>query len=112
MKLRKIISRKTPPKAAIDGCASVTNCWYLSLSLSASSTASTGPILAVIATIRTGKTSRMPKTAISTPIVRKMVCQKALIRFRIPALITALSKDSETSRTARTATIPNATQPS
>ena len=27
MKSRKIISRNMPPKAAIDGCASVTSCW-------------------------------------------------------------------------------------
>ncbi len=58
-----------------------------------------GPILALIATITTGKTSLMPKTAMSTPMVRKIFCQKAL------------SKDSEISRTHRIATIPNASHP-
>ena len=51
-----------------------------------------------MATMTTGKTSRMPKTAISTPTVRKIFCQKAFIFFRMPALTTALSKDSEISR--------------
>lgn len=64
-----------------------------------------------MATITTGKTSRMPKTAMSTPTVRKIFCQKAFIFFRIPALTTALSKDSEISRTARIATTPKASQP-
>ena len=58
-----------------------------------------------------GKTSRMPKTAISTPTVRKIFCQKAFIFSRILALTTALSKDSETSRTARIATRPKAVHP-
>ena len=70
-----------------------------------------GPILALIATITTGKTSRMPKTAIRTPMVRKIFCQKALIFFRTPALTTALSKDSEISRIDRMATIPKAAHP-
>ena len=60
-----------------------------------------GPILALMATMTTGKTRRMPKTAMRTPTVRKIFCQKAFIFFRIPALTTALSKDSEISRTAR-----------
>lgn len=77
----------------------------------ARSTASIGPILALIATITTGKTSRMPKTAIRMPMVRKIFCQKAFIFFRIPALTTALSKDSEISRMARIATTPNAVHP-
>ena len=44
-------------------------------------------------------------------MVRKIFCQKAFIFFRIPALTTALSKDSEISRTDRIATIPNACPP-
>ena len=43
----------------------------------------------------------MPKTAITMPTVRKIFCQKSLIRSSTVALITALSKDSETSRTPR-----------
>ena len=65
----------------------------------------------VMATMTTGKTSRMPKTAISMPTVRKIFCQKAFIFFRMPALTTALSKDSEISRTARIATMPSAVHP-
>ncbi len=53
----------------------------------------------------------MPKTAIRMPIVRKIFCQKAFIFFRIPALTTALSKDSEISRTDRIATMPKAVHP-
>ncbi len=45
----------------------------------------------------------MPNTAIATPTVRKIFCQNGLIRTRTVALTTALSKDSETSRTARIA---------
>ena len=61
--------------------------------------------------MRTGKTSRMPNTAISTPTVRKIFCQKALSLRRIPALMTALSKDREISRTARIATIASPPHP-
>ena len=64
-----------------------------------------GLSFAVMATMTSGKTSRMPKTAISTPTVRKIFCQKAFILLRMPALTTALSNDSEISRTARIATI-------
>src|SRR5690606_30074663 len=42
---------------------------------------------------------------------RKIFCQKAFIFFRIPALTTALSKDSEISRIERIATIPKAVHP-
>ena len=64
-----------------------------------------------MATMTTGKTSRMPKTAMRTPTVRKIFCQKAFIFFRIPALTTALSKDSEISRMERIATMPKASHP-
>ncbi len=93
------------------GWASVTSCWYWSLSVSARLTASIRPWRAVTATITTGKTVGIPKTAISTPTVRKIFCQKALIFFRIPALTTALSKDSEISRMARITTMPKAVHP-
>lgn len=44
-------------------------------------------------------------------MVRKIFCQKAFIFFRIPALTTALSKDSEISRMERIATMPKAVHP-
>lgn len=44
-------------------------------------------------------------------MVRKIFCQKAFIFFRIPALTTALSNDSEISRIDRISTIPNASHP-
>jgi hypothetical protein len=50
-----------------------------------------------------GKTSRMPNTAISTPTVRKIRCQNGSIRSNTVALTTALSKDSEISRMPRIA---------
>ena len=71
---------------------------------SASRTASTGLRLAVMPTMSSGKTSRMPKTAMRMPTVRNIFCQKAFIRSRIVALTTALSKESEISRTTRMAT--------
>ena len=74
-------------------------------------TASNGLSFAVIATMTTGKTSRMPKTAMSTPTVRKIFCQKAFIFCRIPALTTALSKESEISRTDRIATMASPVPP-
>ena len=50
-----------------------------------------------------GKTSRMPNTAMSTPTVRKMRCQNGSIRSSTVALTTALSNDSEISRMPRMA---------
>ncbi|KPC76262.1 hypothetical protein ADL35_22160 [Streptomyces sp. NRRL WC-3753] len=82
------------------------------MSVSARCTALQGLSRALTATITTGKTSRIPNTAITIPMVRKIFCQKAFIFFRIPALITALSNDSEISRTERIATMPSAVQPS
>ena len=55
-------------------------------------------------TISNGNSSRMPNTAMATPTVRKIFCQNAFIRTSTVALTTALSKDNETSRTARIAT--------
>src|SRR5689334_21823092 len=54
-------------------------------------------------TMSSGKTSRMPNTAMSTPMVRKMRCQNGLIRSSTVALTTALSNDSEISRMPRMA---------
>ena len=50
-----------------------------------------------------GNTSRIPNTAITMPMVRKIRCQKALIRSSTVALTTALSNDSEISRMPRIA---------
>ncbi|CAL9289336.1 hypothetical protein SUDANB25_01595 [Streptomyces sp. SudanB25_2051] len=111
MKSRKIISRNIPPKAAMAAWASVTSASYCFGWSSASCTASIGPTLALIATMTTGKTSRIPNTAIRMPIVRKIFCQKAFIFLRIPALTTALSKEREISRIDRISTIPNASHP-
>ncbi|SKY01413.1 Uncharacterised protein [Mycobacteroides abscessus subsp. abscessus] len=57
--------------------------------------------MALNQTITSGKTSRMPKTAISTPMVKKIFCQNALMRRSTVALMTALSKESDTSRMPR-----------
>src|SRR6266567_4369396 len=59
----------------------------------------------MVTTIR-GNSRRMPKTAIRMPTVRKIRCQYGFIFCRTVALTTALSKDSDTSRMARMATIP------
>ena len=74
-------------------------------------TASIGPSFAVIATMTTGKTSRMPKTAMRMPMVRKIFCQKAFILRRMPALMTALSNESEISRMERIPTIASPRHP-
>src|SRR5690348_17271254 len=66
---------------------------------------------AVSPTTSRGKTSLIPKTAISTPTVRKIFCQKGLIRLSTDALTTALSNDNEISRTDRIATTPNPVGP-
>src|SRR3546814_2782976 len=56
-------------------------------------------------TITSGKTMRMPKTAIAIPQVKKRRCQTGSMSLSTEALTAALSKESETSRTARTAHI-------
>ncbi len=68
-------------------------------------TASAGDSPAVALTSSTGKTSRMPKTAMRMPMVRKIFFQNSLIRFSTLAFTTALSKESETSSTISTATM-------
>src|SRR5664279_56861 len=66
---------------------------------------------AVTATMMMGNSSRMPKTAISTPIVRKSFCQSSDILFRTVALITALSKLSDISSTESIATTTSTSVP-
>ncbi|CFR81482.1 Uncharacterised protein [Mycobacterium tuberculosis] len=58
-----------------------------------------------------GNTSRIPNTAIRIPMVRNIRCQNGLIRCRIAALMMALSNDSDTSRSARTASKNRAVGP-
>ncbi len=77
----------------------------------ATRTASHGLSFAVMATMMIGKISRMPKTAMSTPTVRKIFCQNAFSLRRMPALMTALSNESEISRTDRIATIASPLPP-
>src|SRR4029453_8704667 len=62
-----------------------------------------GSIRAMIATITSGKTIRMPKTAMAIPPVMKRRRQTGVICFSTVAFTTALSNDSETSRIASTA---------
>ena len=58
-----------------------------------------------MATIASGKTTRMPNTAKAMPQVRNRRCHTSSISLRTEALTTALSKLSEISRTERTRTI-------
>jgi hypothetical protein len=64
-----------------------------------------GSIRAMIATMRSGKTIRMQKTAMAIPHVMNRRRQTGVICFSTVALTTALSNDSETSRIASTATM-------
>ena len=75
---------------------------YSSGWVAASTIACQGPILAAMTTISSGKTIRMPKTAMMMPQVRKRCCHSGVISFSLLALTMALSKLSEISRTART----------
>ena len=101
MKSRKIIHRKMPPKAAIDGWAAVSFSAYSLGWCSASWNTSHGLMCAVTATMTIGNRNRIPKTAMTMPTVRNIFCQNGFIRRRIVALTTALSNDSEISSTAR-----------
>ena len=78
---------------------------YSSGSVAARTTAAIGPILAMTATITSGKTIRMPKTAIAMPQVMKRRRQTGSICASTVALTTALSNDSDTSSTPSTATM-------
>ncbi len=60
---------------------------------------------AMIATIRTGNTIRIPKTAMAMPQVMKRRRHTGSISRSTVALTTALSNESETSSTASTATM-------
>ncbi len=75
---------------------------YSSGRLAARTTACHGPIPAAITTISSGKTIRIPNTAITMPQVRKRCCHFGCIVFSLLAFTMALSKDSEISSTART----------
>ena len=73
--------------------------------------ASAGESLAVMPTISNGKTSRIPKTATTMPIVRKICCHFSLIRSSTLAFTTALSKDRVISRMPRIRVSPAACTP-
>ncbi len=70
-----------------------------------------GEMCAVAPTMSSGNSSRMPKTATTMPTVRNSLCQKGDIRSRTRALTTALSKESDTSRTTRIAVKSSALGP-
>ena len=98
------MARNAPPKPAMPICAPETISSYRAGSVSEMRSASTGPIPAAIATMASGKMMRMPNTAMTMPQVRKRCCHTALISPRTEALTTALSNESEISRTDSMAT--------
>ena len=106
------IIRNAPPKPPIRGAAFSTFCAYCSLSPNAWLIVSEMPMPVATATIRIGKTSRMPNTAITTPTVRNIRCQKRFIRCSTVALTTALSNEIDASSAISTATIATAPSPS
>gem|GEM_PF-3638781 len=63
------------------------------------------PICPTILTMSKGKMILMPMTAIAIHRVRNLCCRFSSIFLRIFALTTALSKESDTSRTPRMNTI-------
>ena len=65
-------------------------------------------MLVVSPTITNGNISLIPKTAINMPIVRNNICQSLFQFLRIDALTTALSKESEISKTKSIKKIDNA----
>ena len=83
-------------------CASCMMRLYSSGWVDARTSACQGPILAATTTISSGKTIRMPKTAIRMPQVRKARCHSGRMSFSLFAFTMALSKDSEISSTAST----------
>ena len=99
------MARKAPPNPAMPTWAELTMRSYSSGLLSERSIVSTGPSPAAIATMASGKTTRMPKTAKAMPQVRKRRCQILSISFSTEAFTTALSKLSEISSTDNTAMI-------
>ena len=101
------MARNAPPKAATETCALVNTREYSSASVAAMTSADQGSMRAMIATITSGKTIRMPKTAMAIPQVRKRRRHSGLISLSTVALTTALSKDSEISKIASTLTMNN-----
>ncbi len=58
-----------------------------------------------------GNNKRIPNTAMTIPTVKNICRQNGLIRFRIAALMMALSNDSDTSRTANTSSRKRSSRP-
>ena len=98
-KLRKIKSKKTPPKAAISSWCFNNIEEYSSGWLIAKNHVSVKDISVVSATTRRGKINLIPNTAIKTPIVKKSILQSAFQFFSIEAFTTALSKERDISKT-------------
>ncbi len=96
--------RNAPPNACSGTCASVRTRAYSSGWKVARRTACRGPIWAMTLTTTSGKTNRIPKTAMAMPQVRKRFRHSGVVCLRTVALTTALSNDSEISRTLSTAT--------
>ena len=103
--LRQTMPRKAPPKAPSGTWALVRMRAYSAGSSAASRRASQGFTQATTLTTTSGNTSRIPKTAMAMPQVRKRWRQSGVMSRSTEALTTALSKESETSRTDRTATM-------
>ena len=103
--------RNAPPKAPRATWALVSTRAYSSGRSAASRSASRGPTRATALTTTSGKTKRIPNTATAMPQVRKRPRQIGVMSFITEAFTTALSKESETSRTASipaTKTVPAA----
>lgn len=97
------ISRNVPPNAAIPVCESDITRAYSSGCQIASFSADIGSVHIATATMASGKMMRMPKTAMIMPQVRKRCCHSGVMSRKMRALTIALSKESEISRTLRTA---------
>src|SRR5450830_1864149 len=63
---------------------------------------------AATATITSGNSSRMPKTAMMMPTPRNSFCQNASQVFNTEALTTALSNDSDASMMLKMSAMPSA----
>ncbi len=96
--------RKAPPNACRGTWASVRTRAYSPGCSVARRTACHGPICATTLTTTSGKTNRIPKTAIAMPQVRKRLRHSGVVCLRTVALTTALSNDSDISSTLSTAT--------
>ncbi len=102
---RPTIARKAPPKPAMPTWAPDTIRSYCAGCSSERRIVSIGPSPAAIATMASGKTIRIPNTAMTMPQVRNRFCQIGSMSLSTAALTTALSNDSEISSTERTSTI-------